>query len=94
MELNEVEKAIRNVDGVINLHDLHVWTVSSGLIACTCHILVAEQTVSNGQKVQQKVAHLLEHTFKISHATIQIEVEDCGGHDHSTLTEDEHAHTH
>lgn len=94
MELNEVEKAIRNVDGVINLHDLHVWTVSSGLIACTCHILVAEQTVSNGQKVQQKVAHLLEHNFKISHATIQIEVEDCGGHDHSTLTEDEHAHTH
>lgn len=94
MELNEVEQAIRKVEGVIDLHDLHVWTVSSGLIAGTCHIVIAEQPVSAGQKIQQNVEHLLEHDFKIGHATIQIEVKDCGGHDHSTLTEDEHEHKH
>ena len=40
------------------------------------------------------VAHMLEHDFKISHSTIQIEVEDCGGHDHTTLNNDEHEHNH
>jgi cobalt-zinc-cadmium efflux system protein len=94
MELDEVEQAICNVNGVFNMHDLHVWTISSGLIACSCHILVAEQKVSSGQKIMQKVAHMLEQDFKISHTTIQIEIEDCGGHNHSTLVEDDHKHEH
>lgn len=94
MELAEVEQTIREVNGVLDVHDLHVWTVSSGLIACNCHILVAEQSVSSAQKIQAEVAHELEHDFKISHSTIQIEVEDCGGHDHATLSDDEHQHKH
>lgn len=94
MELNQVEQAIQKVKGVLDVHDLHVWTVSSGLIACSCHILIAEQSVSAGQKIQQDVTHMLEHDFKISHSTIQIEVEDCGGHDHTTQTNDEHKHAH
>ncbi len=94
MELNQVEQTIRNVHGVLDVHDLHVWTVSSGLIACNCHILVAEQYVSTAQKIQAEVAHELEHGFKISHATIQIEVEDCGGHDHTVLRHHEHGHHH
>jgi cobalt-zinc-cadmium efflux system protein len=94
MELNQVEDAIRKVSGVLNMHDLHVWTVSSGLISATCHIVVAEQSVSSSEKILQAVAHTLEHDFKISHATIQLEVNDCGGHDHTTQTEDEHEHKH
>ncbi len=94
MELNKVESAIHNVSGVLDMHDLHVWTVSSGLIVCTCHILVVEQSVSGGQKILKDVAHMLEHDFKISHSTIQIEVEDCGGHDHTSLSDDEHEHKH
>ena len=94
MELNEVESSIRKVPGVLNMHDLHVWTISSGLIAGSCHILVAEQSVSSGQKILKEVAHMLEHDFKISHSTIQIEVEDCGGHGHTTLTEVEQKHKH
>lgn len=94
MELAEVERTIREVKGVLDVHDLHVWTVSSGLIACNCHILVAEQNVSTAQKIQAEVAHELEHDFKISHSTIQIEVEDCGGHDHKVLSNHGHAHKH
>ena len=94
MELDAVEASIRNVNGVLNMHDLHVWTISSGLIACSCHILVAEQSVSDGQKILKDVAHMLEHDYKISHSTIQIEVENCGGHDHTTLSDDDHEHKH
>jgi len=94
MDLAKVELEIRNVTGVLNLHDLHVWTISSGLVACSCHILVADQSVSGGQKILQDVAHMLEHDFRISHSTIQIEVEDCGGHNHAIQSHHEHLHHH
>ena len=94
MELNEVELSIRKVHGVLNMHDLHMWTISSGLIVCSCHIIVAEQSVSGSQKILKAAAHMLGHDFKISHSTIQIKVEDCGGYDHTTLTDGEHEHKH
>lgn len=94
MNLAEVELEIRNVTGVLDLHDLHVWTISSGLVACSCHILVAEQSVSGGQQILQAVTHMLDHDFRISHSTIQIEVEDCGGHNHAIQHHHEHEHHH
>lgn len=94
MELAEVESEIRNVHGVLDMHDLHVWTISTGLIVCSCHIVVAEQNVSGGQKILEEVAHMLEHDFRISHTTIQIEVEDCGGHDHMMQNAHDHDHDH
>lgn len=93
LELSKVEQTITGVNGVINVHDLHVWTVSSGLIACSCHIVVKEQSVRSAQIIQEEIAHELEHDFNISHTTIQIEVEDCGGHDHKTVKNlDHHQH--
>lgn len=94
MDLAKVELAIRNVKGVLSAHDLHVWTISSGLVVCSCHILIAEQSVSGGQKILQDVAHMLEHDFRINHTTIQIEVEDCGGHEHAAQSSHEHEHKH
>lgn len=83
MDLAKVENEIREVNGVLNVHDLHVWTVSSGLIACTCHIQVAEQSVSDSQKIMRLISERLEHDHNISHSTIQVEVEYCGGHEHA-----------
>lgn len=94
LDLAKVEQAIRGVAGVLDTHDIHVWTVSSGLIAGSCHIVVADQRVSNSQQIHQNVAHMLEHDFKISHSTIQVEVEDCGGHEHMAHSEHEHQHEH
>jgi len=94
LDLERVEQAIRGVRGVFDTHDLHVWTVSSGLIAGSCHIVVADQSVTNSQQIHQNVAHMLEHNFNISHSTIQIEVEDCGGHEHTIHREHEHQHEH
>lgn len=94
MELSHVDAAIRGVQGVLDTHDLHVWTISSGLVVCSCHIVVAEQSVSGGQKILQEVAHMLAHDFSIAHTTIQIEVEDCGGHEHTVLNHHAHHHSH
>ena len=94
LDLATVEGAICGVEGVRGVHDLHVWTVSSGLIASSCHILVTDQRVSHSQHIHQTVSQLLAHDFKISHSTIQVEVEDCGGHEHSAHGEQEHLHGH
>lgn len=94
LDLATVEGAICGVEGVRGVHDLHVWTVSSGLIASSCHILVTDQRVSQSQHIHQTVSQLLAHDFKISHSTIQVEVEDCGGHEHSAHGELEHLHNH
>ncbi len=72
---------IRRVSGVIDVHDLHVWMVGPGVIACSCHIVVAEQSVREGQQVLRAVVHEVEHGFHITHTTVQIEVEGCEAND-------------
>jgi cobalt-zinc-cadmium efflux system protein len=93
MDMPGVIAAIRGVEGVQAVHDLHVWMIGPGMVACSCHVVVAEQTVREGQQVLRAVVLALEHRFNITHTTVQIEVEGCdvddmycarghGGHTH------------
>lgn len=81
LDMPEVEGAITAVPGVIRAHDLHVWTIGSGVTACSCHIVVAEQSVRSGQQVLRAVAAELERRFHINHTTLQVEVEGCEPND-------------
>jgi cobalt-zinc-cadmium efflux system protein len=78
MDMAAVVAVIRNVPGVLGAHDLHVWTVGPGAIACSVHVLVAEQTVREGQQILKAVVERLGHDFKINHTTVQVEVEGHG----------------
>lgn len=75
LDMAAVEQAIAAVPGVLNVHDLHVWTVGPGVIACSCHVLVPEQTIREGQQILKSVVDELGHRFGINHTTVQIEVE-------------------
>src|ERR1043166_5598957 len=77
MDMTSVEQTIVAVPGVLAVHDLHVWTIGSGIIACSCHITVGEQSISSGQDVLRVVNRELETRFRILHSTIQVEVEGC-----------------
>ena len=77
LDIAAVERAVKEVPGVLNVHHLHVWTVTSGIIACSCHIVIAEQSVRSGQQVLRAVVELLDQQFGIGHATVQIEIEGC-----------------
>ena len=81
MNMDEVEQTIAGVTGVLAVHDLHVWTIGSGIIACSCHITVGEQSIRSGQDVLRAVNEALGHGFGISHSTIQVEVEGCDPND-------------
>jgi cobalt-zinc-cadmium efflux system protein len=77
MDMPAVIAAIKGVTGVLDVHDLHVWMVGPGVVACSCHIVVAEQSVREGQQVLRAVVHDIEHRFHITHTTVQVEVEGC-----------------
>ncbi|MDQ0873819.1 cobalt-zinc-cadmium efflux system protein [Paenibacillus sp. V4I3] len=67
----DVKLVLESIDGVINVHDLHIWTITSGLDSLSCHLLIADDRDS--QVVLQKAIHQIEERFQITHATIQIE---------------------
>jgi cobalt-zinc-cadmium efflux system protein len=82
MDMAAVEKCIGSVPGVLGVHDLHVWTVGPGAVACSCHVLVAEQTIREGQQILKAVVKELGHHHNINHATVQVEVE---GHESNEM---------
>lgn len=81
MNMPGVIAVIKGVGGVLDVHDLHVWMVGPGVVACSCHILVAEQSIREGQQVLRAVVHEIEHRFHITHTTVQVEVEGCEADD-------------
>ncbi|MFJ8258649.1 cation diffusion facilitator family transporter [Peribacillus asahii] len=67
----EVKAALKEIDGVIDIHDLHIWTITSGLDSLSCHILIEDD--KNSQEILQEAINKIKDTFKIEHTTIQIE---------------------
>lgn len=76
IDTGRVIASIKSVPGVRGAHDLHVWTVGSGMIACSCHILVDDQSIRDAQQILQRVVHVLERQHKINHTTVQVEVDE------------------
>jgi len=77
IDTGAVDRTICAVPGVLGSHDLHVWTVGPGVIACSCHVVVAEQSIREGQQVLKAIVRALAQEYKINHTTIQVEVEGC-----------------
>ena len=80
-DMPAVISTIKAVAGVLDVHDLHVWMVGPGVVACSCHVVVAEQSIRQGQQVVRGVANEIERRFRITHTTVQVEVEGCGPND-------------
>ena len=75
MQLETIAKSIRDVEGVKGVHDLHVWTITSGLYALSGHVTVATDSISQGSAILVKIETRLKESFGIEHVTLQIEKE-------------------
>jgi cobalt-zinc-cadmium efflux system protein len=71
IEVRAVEQALREVRGVRGLHDLHIWTITSGRHAVTVHLVVED--LGEGPRILRDVQSLLANRFGLAHSTIQIE---------------------
>jgi len=74
----EVAEAMSQVEGVGEVHDLHVWTVSPGYLALSAHVVLADQPLSQSQSVMDGLKQTLAERFGIRHTTIQFECTSCG----------------
>jgi cobalt-zinc-cadmium efflux system protein len=74
VNIAEVRSHILGVDGVIDLHDLHVWTITSGQPVMSAHVVVSDETLATGSaRVLDDLHECLAHHFDVSHCTFQIE---------------------
>ena len=73
LNVDEVRDAIRNVAGVRAVHDLHVWTITSGMVALSAHVVVTDESFN--QRTLKAVRETLQGAFGIEHSTVQLERE-------------------
>ena len=77
LKLELVETAIRSIEGVNDVHDLHVWSIGSETRALSCHIAIADIPPSISERILRDVKEHLHHHFHIDHTTIQFEHAQC-----------------
>jgi cobalt-zinc-cadmium efflux system protein len=77
MDVEKVAAQIRTVDGVNDVHDLHVWSIGSETHALSCHIAIADIPPSVSERILRDVKDRLHHDFHIVHTTIQFEHAIC-----------------
>ncbi|MMZ63575.1 Cadmium, cobalt and zinc/H(+)-K(+) antiporter [compost metagenome] len=71
IDQTEVKNALLAIEGVEDVHDLHIWTITSGFDSLSGHVLIRDG--EDNQIILQKAIHILEEQFHIEHSTIQVE---------------------
>lgn len=75
IDLDVVQTCICSKDYVISVHDLHVWTLTQGFEALSAHVVVQDMDYS--ENILSELKKELSEKFKISHVTLQLEIEEC-----------------
>jgi cobalt-zinc-cadmium efflux system protein len=104
VQLGDVRAAMQSVDGVLDVHDLHIWSLGSSSHALASHVTIAEMPMSECSEILVGINCALRDRFHITHTTIQFETTGCetthgcsappeaepvGAHDHH-----HHGHSH
>ena len=82
VDVGEVTAALASLDGVADVHDVHLWTLTSGMDVLTAHVTVAAFTPS--QRVLESARTMLADRFQLTHATLQVEASGDHGCDDMT----------
>jgi cobalt-zinc-cadmium efflux system protein len=77
LKLADVTTEICCVPGVIDVHDLHIWSLGSEARAMSCHVLIEDMPPSESNAILCNVNRLLEEQFSIHHTTVQFEHTRC-----------------
>lgn len=73
LSIDEITEEVKIIEGVEEIHDVHIWTITSGIYALSGHLLVEEQPLSKSNEILNEVTELLKKDFNICHTTLQLE---------------------
>ncbi len=95
LNLDQVVGSMRSVEGVLDVHDLHIWSLGSNSHALSCHVLIEDMPPSRSECILKKVNCILGDRFHLHHTTIQFEHVNCAlSESGCSMPADEHAHHH
>jgi cobalt-zinc-cadmium efflux system protein len=94
LELQEVIRAVRCIDGVLDVHDLHIWSLGSNSHALSCHVLIADMPPSQSDHILHRVKHVLADKFHVHHTTVQFEHMSCAISDTGCVIPIDAGHAH
>jgi cobalt-zinc-cadmium efflux system protein len=77
LNVAKIQSSMEGINGVVGIHDLHIWNICSGHVALSAHIVTEVDTVEKREVLLGSVKNLLFSKFEIDHATLQLEQEKC-----------------
>ncbi len=77
IDLDEVAEFLRSFPDIINVHHLHIWSLSSQFRALSAHLVVSDRTISEGRLITDSIERALFEKYQIDHPTLQLECEVC-----------------
>jgi len=97
IRLREVASSMCGMEGVLDVHDLHIWSLGSSAHALSCHVLIEDLPPSASEAILRRVNSMLAERFHIGHTTVQFEhvgcaISESGCAIHAGAEEHEHEH--
>lgn len=81
LSIHKIQQSLASVPTVANVHDLHVWSICSGTVSLSAHIVLNNQEETYAETTMQQVKQMLHDEYQIEHTTIQFENCPClNGH--------------
>ncbi len=77
LQLKDVVGSMQAVDGVLDVHDLHIWSLGSSTHALSCHVLLGDVPLSTSDAILRRLNGILAERFHIAHTTVQFEHISC-----------------
>jgi cobalt-zinc-cadmium efflux system protein len=77
VDMQSMVDDILQVNGVLGVHDLHVWSLTRSLRTMSAHILTNDLPISLGAEIQRQVNEILYRRYNVAHATLQLECVGC-----------------
>jgi cobalt-zinc-cadmium efflux system protein len=95
LSLGDIRETLEKIDGVEDVHDLHVWSLGSHSHALASHVTIADIPPSESNRILDGINEVLRERFRIHHTTLQFEHVVCEtAHGCLISVEEEHEHAH
>ena len=92
LKLSEVTGELGRISGVIDVHDLHIWSLGSEAHALSCHVLIEDMPPSASESILREINQVLCDRFAVHHTTVQFEHTKCALAETSCTVVRQHQH--